>query len=208
MCSNRTYKSIVLTKMHHKFHNIHIHTVCRTDCAWPYLSDSRVSSSHLTRAVGLLLMGHFNTGGPLVKETIGGVEATVSHARLSLEVLTHPIAIIVVTHAWLLCRSTDNGKKLQFQINHSVCFTCTQMTFFSKVRIRYSENISGSYSTSPHFVSMMCFTHFLTFTSHSPFSHLFLYNMYTPLSSGIPFLTLSLSIILDGKEGEDQIKKG
>lgn len=70
---------------------------------WPYLCNSRVSSSHLTRAVGLLLMGNFNIRGPLVQESIGGVKATVSYASLSLKVLTYSITIIIVTHAGLLC---------------------------------------------------------------------------------------------------------
>lgn len=78
-------------------------------CVWLYLSNSRVSSSHLTRAVGLLFMGNFNRGGPLVQITIWGVEATVSYTCLLFKVLTHPITIIVVAHAWYLCRIKENS---------------------------------------------------------------------------------------------------
>lgn len=69
-----------------------------------YLCNSRVPSSYFTGAVGLLLVGHINGGGPLVKKAIGGVKATVSHSCLPLEVFTQAIPIIVVAHAWLLCR--------------------------------------------------------------------------------------------------------
>lgn len=74
---------------------------------WSYLRNSRVPSRHLTGAVGLLLMGNFDGGGPLVQEAAGGVQAAVPHARLSLKVLTHAVAVVVVTHAGLLCRRAE-----------------------------------------------------------------------------------------------------
>ena len=96
----------------------------KTSCVWPYLSDGRVSSSHLAGAVRLLLMGNLDIGGPLVQEATGGVEATVSDASLSLKVLAHPIAIIVVALARLLCGWKEESFKY--------IVICASVTFYVK----------------------------------------------------------------------------
>lgn len=81
---------------------------------WPYLSHSGISSSNFTRTIGLFFMGNFNRGSPLVQETTGGIEATVSHTCLSLKILAYPITVIVVAHAWLLCIWKHNTLQISY----------------------------------------------------------------------------------------------
>ena len=105
---------------HFSFSLIMVTLTCTngTSYAWTDLGDSRISGCHFTRAVGLFFMGNFNRGSPLVQETAGCVEAAVSHTCLSLKVLTHPITIVVVAHAWLVCSWEENRKECHLKMSY------------------------------------------------------------------------------------------
>lgn len=88
-----------------------INALCGMNAGKPYLCNGWVPSDHLARAVGLMLMRDLHSGGPLVQEAIGGVKAAVSHSRFLLEIFTHAITIVVIAHAWLLCRWACSGRR-------------------------------------------------------------------------------------------------
>jgi len=72
-----------------------------------YLGGGGVPGGHLPGAVGLLLVGDLDGGGPLVQEAAGREQAAVPHPRLLLKVLAHAVPVVVVANAGLLWTTAE-----------------------------------------------------------------------------------------------------